>query len=80
MHIHERFTNKVAIITGGADGIGKAIAYRMGLEGATVILFDRNQILLKSSISDFEKSGIKVHGYKLDISSAPHVSQAILKG
>ncbi len=79
MTIHERFKDKVAIITGGADGIGKGIAYRMGLEGAFVILFDRNQALLKSTIADFEKSGIKVHGYKLDISSPPHVSQAILK-
>src|SRR5680860_201438 len=79
MQIHERFKNKVAIITGGADGIGKAIAHRLGTEGATVILFDRNQELLKSTIRDFEKSGIKAHGYKLDVGSPPQVSKAVLK-
>lgn len=79
MDLHERFKDKVAIITGGADGIGKGIAYRLGLEGAIVLLFDRNQDILKSTISDFEKIGINVHGYRLDISSPPHVSQAILK-
>jgi 3-oxoacyl-[acyl-carrier protein] reductase len=79
MNIRERFKDKVAIITGGADGIGKGIARRMGMEGASVILLDRNRDLLNSTVADLEKSGIKVHGYKLEISSAMHVSQAILK-
>lgn len=39
----ERFKNKTAVITGGASGIGEAIARRLAAEGAEIILFDRNQ-------------------------------------
>lgn len=79
MHINERFKDNIAIVTGGADGIGKGIACRLGMEGATVILFDRNQDLLKSTIRELEEINIRAHGYKLDISSSPNVSQAVLK-
>uniref|UniRef100_A0A7C4BA87 SDR family oxidoreductase n=1 Tax=Thermofilum pendens TaxID=2269 RepID=A0A7C4BA87_THEPE len=35
-----RFEGKVAIVTGGARGIGAAIAHRLGSEGARVVVFD----------------------------------------
>ena len=79
MDIGEQFKDKIAIITGGANGIGRGIAQRMGKEGATVILFDRNQGRLKRTIEEFEKNGIKVYGYKLDVSSSSQVSQAVTK-
>ena len=78
MQINERFKDNIAIITGGADGIGKGIAYRLGMEGSTVILFDRNQDFLTGTIREFRAVGIKAHSYKLDISSSTQVSKAIL--
>jgi NAD(P)-dependent dehydrogenase (short-subunit alcohol dehydrogenase family) len=38
-----RFTNKVAIITGAASGIGLATAKRLGSEGARVVIADLNE-------------------------------------
>ena len=38
----ERFTDRVAVITGGAGGIGLASARRLASEGATVVLVDTN--------------------------------------
>lgn len=38
--VHERLQGKVAIVTGGASGIGAACAQRLAIEGATVILTD----------------------------------------
>lgn len=35
-----RFTGKVAIVTGGASGIGKATARRLGVEGCRVLIAD----------------------------------------
>jgi NAD(P)-dependent dehydrogenase (short-subunit alcohol dehydrogenase family) len=38
--IQQRFTNKIVIVTGAANGIGRAIAQRFGSEGAQVIVND----------------------------------------
>jgi NAD(P)-dependent dehydrogenase (short-subunit alcohol dehydrogenase family) len=39
----ERFTGRVAVITGGASGIGRASAKRLASEGATVVIADLNE-------------------------------------
>jgi pyridoxal 4-dehydrogenase len=39
----KRFTSRVAIVTGAAQGIGAAIARRLGQEGATVVVADLNE-------------------------------------
>ena len=38
----ERFKGRVAIVSGAAQGIGRAIAERLGAEGATVVAVDQN--------------------------------------
>ena len=38
-----RFENQVAVISGGAEGIGLAIAERLASEGCNIALFDINE-------------------------------------
>jgi len=58
-----RLNDKVAIVTGGASGIGHGIVQLFKQEGATVIAADINDEALKKVSDD------KVHGMKLDVSS-----------
>jgi len=77
MIFNERFKNKVAIITGSADGIGKGVATRLGREGAALALFDINMNLLQKTVEEFQALGITATGYSVDISSESQVSEAV---
>ena len=44
--IGRRFEGKVAIVTASTQGIGFSIAQRLALEGASVVISSRKQVLL----------------------------------
>lgn len=75
--IPDRFSGQTAIVTGAADGIGKAIATRLAAEGATVALFDINQTLLDQTVASLTRQEFRAIGYAVDISNEQAVQQAI---
>ena len=48
-----RFTNKVALVTGGGTGIGRAIAKALVAEGARVVVTGRREVPLKQLAAEF---------------------------
>lgn len=72
-----RYKDQVAIVTGGAEGLGKAIASRLGAEGASLALFDRNTDLLDSTVDELMALNINVRPYSVDISREDQVQTAI---
>ena len=46
-----RFNEKVAVVTGGTGAIGGAIAWRLGIEGATVFIAGRNTIKINNVVN-----------------------------
>lgn len=76
-HFPDRFKGQVAIVTGGADGLGKAIAKRLVAEGASVALFDRNDELLTRTAVELTTQDNSVRVYAVDISQEKPVHEAI---
>jgi NAD(P)-dependent dehydrogenase (short-subunit alcohol dehydrogenase family) len=73
----KRFENQVAIISGGAEGLGKGIAHRIASEGCKVVLLDINKTLLGQTVTAFKNKGFIAEGYVADISSEGPVQNAI---
>lgn len=67
-----RFAGRTAVITGGASGLGKAVAARIVAEGGAVSLWDRNVDQLKGAAAEVGAQ----HTVALDVSSAGAVAQA----
>jgi len=56
-----RFKGKVALVTGGSRGIGRAIALRLASEGANIVLnFFRNRGAAEATMGEIELRGVKV--------------------
>lgn len=72
-------TGKVAIITGGSDGLGKAAATRMAMEGAKVALAARDQARLGSAIAEIKAaSGSNdVIGISTDVTDESQVASMV---
>ena len=49
--------NKVAVVTGGAQGIGLAIAERLLASGSSVCLWDRDEKLVRKTSTSLAKKG-----------------------
>lgn len=71
-------TGKIALVTGSAGGIGKAIAKKLAGEGACVVLNDINDERLKGAVEEFTKTFGKdaVGSVNLDVTSETSARQA----
>ena len=69
-----RMTNKVALVVGGAKGIGFAIAERLAAEGACVYLTGRSAGEVEQAA---QKIGDRAHGLVADASVLEDVAQAV---
>jgi len=65
----KRFENQVAVISGGANGLGYGIAERIASEGGSVVLLDINETLLSSAAKTLQDKGYTAEAYKADVSS-----------
>ena len=72
-----RFAGQIAIVTGGANGIGRAIAERLATEGATVALFDRDSTRLSTAVTEMASAGHVIRGYETDVADEISVQNSI---
>jgi len=65
-----------AVITGGGQGIGLAIADRLVASGAAVSLWDVDETLAVAAAAELGKSGV-AHGVGMDVTKAADVDRAV---
>jgi glucose 1-dehydrogenase len=69
-----RFKDKVALITGGGRGIGRAIGVRLAQEGANIVFSGRNNDEnVAETIKQIEATGMKAHFIQSDVSQVSAV-------
>jgi acetoin reductase-like protein len=65
-----QFQDKVAIITGAASGMGRAMALAFAREGATVVVADLNEEGARRVVEEIESAGGQALAERLDVSDA----------
>lgn len=67
------FQGRTAVITGGASGIGLAVATALAAEGANLVLADIEEAPLRDVVAEFESKGTPVLGVRADVSKKDDV-------
>ena len=75
----KRLNEQIAIITGGAQGIGKATAERFAKEGAVVILWDVDENKGLKISEEFCKKGFDTEFQKVNVAEIKEVENAVNK-
>ena len=69
----KEFQDRVAVVTGGASGLGRAMALRFAREGMKIVLADIQADALKKTEAEFEQAGIPVLAVRTDVSKGKDV-------
>ncbi len=70
-------TGKNAIVTGGATGIGQAIAFRLAEAGASVMIADIDQKAADQTVTQIKAKGGKAQAIRSDISNQADVRRTV---
>lgn len=68
-----RFIGKIALVTGGTSGMGKAATELFAKEGATVVLVGRNEEKGNAVVKQIMADGGKAFFYKCDVSKEENI-------
>ena len=72
-----RLKDRVALVTGGAQGIGLGISQRLASEGAITIIGDIRVHAAHASAAEIAAQGLRCSALELDVRSSPNVNAAI---
>ena len=72
-----RLEGKVAVVTGGNRGLGKAFARALGQAGATVAILARDTAMTAAALRDLEADGVLAKGFEADVARREDVDRAV---
>ena len=73
----KKLEDKVAIVTGGASGIGEGICHEFAVQGARVVIADKNEEGGKSVAQEIGKRGGAATVVKVDVTDPESVARAV---
>ena len=79
MSIMEKFRldGRVALVTGGARGLGRAMATALAQAGASLVVADRNIEEAQKTANDLQKEGIETMAIQVDVTQPEQVEQMV---
>lgn len=77
MPLEIQLAGKIALVTGGGTGIGKAIAASLARRGARVAIASRNQAHLDAAAKELATKGVSVSGLAMDVRSMEDIQRAM---
>ncbi len=75
--MHIDLTQRVAVVTGGAGGIGRATARRLAQSGARVVIWDRLAADGEAAAAALATEGLTVHFVEADVTQRTSVNAAV---
>lgn len=69
--------NSVALITGGANGIGRAVALKMAAGGITVVIADSDEAAAKNVSREISAAGGKAEAVRVDVTRSAEVKAVV---
>jgi 3-oxoacyl-[acyl-carrier protein] reductase len=73
----ERFHDQVALVAGGAQGIGKAIALRLALEGARVVIADIDRKMMARAGREISQGGGNIRTVYCDVRRRGQIERTV---
>jgi NAD(P)-dependent dehydrogenase (short-subunit alcohol dehydrogenase family) len=71
------FSGKVAIVAGGARGIGRAAARKLAAEDASVVICSDREDQVEEAVAELRGEGLEVHGSRADVTSSPDMKRLV---
>lgn len=72
-----KFDGKIALVTGGGSGIGRATALKFSTEGASVVIGNRNEKAGQKTVDLIKQDGGKASFYQTDVTKLENVQNLI---
>jgi NAD(P)-dependent dehydrogenase (short-subunit alcohol dehydrogenase family) len=71
------FSGKVAIVAGGALGIGRAAARKLALEDASVVICSDREDQVEEAVAELRDKGLEVRGLRADVTSPADMKRLV---
>lgn len=68
------FSGKLAVITGGASGVGRSLAFALGAQGARVLIADVDEAALTATLAKLQETGVDASSQVCDVTKADNLN------